>query len=256
MLSRNLKHTIKTAIALCGVVFWVMACSGGASQQSDSGSPSSESLLAAKDDAKETLSPLEMHAAAKKRVVASQTRGKLSYTKHVNLDDIMGTERVRVLRLTPEESLASQSSPSVLPDDIIPPPPRKPGSDLYQTSSVSPSVETKQNTMDNNPNIRIGDYGDKTRLVFDLPSETKFDYYMNNQNTILTVTLGSTGWQAQAQRTFETSSLVQSYRITQSTPEQTIVEFEFKKPLRMVNAGRAGPNQNRGHRIFFDVAAF
>ncbi|GEM_PF-5490351 len=104
-------------------------------------------------------------------------------------------------------------------------------------------------------NMRMGDYEDKTRLVLDLSAAAKFDYDLNNVNSILTVHINGANWNLETKQYFDDHPLIQSYEVSESKDHDVTLEISLKQPSRMIMSGFVRPDKNRGHRIFFDVAA-
>lgn len=105
-------------------------------------------------------------------------------------------------------------------------------------------------------NMRMGDYEDRTRLVLDLSAAAKFDYDLNNVNSLLTVHINNAGWDLDTQRFFDDHPLIKSYEVSQAKDGESVtLEISLKQPSRMVMSGFVRPDGRRGHRIFFDVAA-
>lgn len=104
-------------------------------------------------------------------------------------------------------------------------------------------------------NMRMGDYEDKTRLVLDLSAAAKFDYDLNNVNSVLTVHINGAGWNLETKKYFDDHPLIKSYEVSESSNHDVTLEISLKHPSKMIMSGFVNPDDKRGHRIFFDVAA-
>lgn len=104
-------------------------------------------------------------------------------------------------------------------------------------------------------NMRMGDYEDKTRLVLDLSAAAKFDYDLNNVSSVLTVHIDGAEWDLETQRYFDDHPLISSYEVSESRGREVTLEISLKQPSKMIMSGFVRPDNSRGHRIFFDVAA-
>lgn len=232
--------------------------------------------------------PLAMHAAAHDRVNPDQTRGRLAYTHKSEKTRIFGNSSFRSLTMQPKSSLFNNgfdvADISILPHmpQAIPQPDQKPGhdqsADHIQLAQAEPtpqaapqpaqaeqvkepivqryaSAELADEVLPEVLNMRMGDYEDKTRLVFDLSAAAKYDYDLNNLSSVLTVHIDGAGWNLESQRYFDGHPLIESYAVEQAESQDTMLQITLKKPSRMLMSGQVRPDSKHGHRIFFDVAA-
>ena len=104
-------------------------------------------------------------------------------------------------------------------------------------------------------NMRMGDYEDKTRLVLDLSAAAKFDYDLDNTDSVLTVHIDGAEWDLDTKKYFDDHPLIKSYEVSTADGHDVTLEISLKHPSKMVMSGFVRPDKQRGHRIFFDVAA-
>jgi hypothetical protein len=292
--STYVRHALPILTGLSVVLTLTTACTTQQGTQSNTlghfRAPTSEALLAAEDSTTGikgykglSLSPLQMHAMAKKQVNPNKTSGRLAYTKHPKKSDVMASVGTRVLKLEQQNmtdevaTFALAEINSTLSAPAIPSPAQKPAalatvSDTHvqiaaldvparkpvpikdMITAVEATAGVTKSHL-NVVNLRLGDYEDKTRLVIDLNAAAKYDYDISNTNNILTVHLDGAGWSLQEQQQFENHPLIKSYHIARGANNDTTLQFELKRPSRMLMSGTVHPDKNRGHRIFFDVAA-
>ncbi len=238
-------------------------------------------------------SPEQKHADAKKRVSPDQTRGHLAYTDYIRRSDVMASSNFRSLSLevvsdNGDESFAVASINEIKGSGGIPSPAQNPRltastSEHIQLASLDeegrrkishvsipalppkPSFSTlvaqtlqsdlKETAGLNVVNLRMGDYEDKTRLVLDLSAAAKFDYDLNNVNSLLTVHIDDAGWDLESQRYFDNHPLIRSYEVSRDKKNDVNLKIFLKHPSKMLMSGFVRPEGKRGYRIFFDVAA-
>lgn len=255
--------------------------------------PSVEALLAADDTSAGfkgykgiALSPEQMHASAKKQVNPGKTSGRLAYTLNPKKGDILAQDHARVLTLqTPagaaaDEFMIAELTMPKAPAFLIPLPAQKPitADDLLsaptQIAQADTAIEPKHpipaparrgervvaslspvEDSENIVSLRTGEYQDKTRLVLDLNVAAKYDYDMSASKNVLTVHIDGDGWTLKEEAAFDDHPLIKSYHMARDSNNDTTLQFELKKPARMLMSGTVDPDQKRGHRIFFDVAA-
>lgn len=245
--------------------------------------------------------PMEKHAAAKRRVHPSQTRGHLPYTDYIRRSDVAAGAKFRVVELEKKSGAFGSSFEIAGLDTIvgagaIPTPSAKPSALASNIQLASANFEAERIAKpapkpfivsaraEDNPglferlaaatqaaigqtaeqsqdeglsvvNLRMGDYEDKTRLVLDLSAAAKYDYDLNNVDSVLVVHVDGAGWNLDAEKTFNNHPLIESYEVQTTDKDETLLQITLKKPSRMLMSGFVRPDKAHGHRIFFDVAA-
>ena len=132
------------------------------------------------------------------------------------------------------------------------------GRDLTKASADSFSSSSADLTDPalNVVNMRMGDYEDKTRLVLDLSAAAKFDYALDTSaKNVLTVHIDDAKWDLQSKRYFDGHPLIESYEVSESRERDVTLTVSLKQPSKMLMSGFVRPDNKRGYRIFFDMAA-
>ena len=244
-------------------------------------------------NATSSTSPLKRHMSARHKVHHSQTKGHLPYTDYLQPNRILASANFRVLKLEPLKASTSASFALAQADlfqgaGAIPSPSRKPSSLMARasefqiasanTAPIEPAVimrEAKKSELLDlaalrdtlqqglgldapaGPSVldmRMGDYEDKTRLVLDLNAATRFDYDLNNVQSVLTVHLDDAEWQLKDHENFKDHPLFEGYTVEHTAKNETTLQINLKRPSKMLMSGSVRPDNDHGHRIFFDVA--
>lgn len=246
----KIKFLLSITISLCATLA-LMGCvsdqsylSSYNSAKRSNGPATTEDFLAAGNAQNNTatLSPEEMHAAAVKLVNPEKTRGRLAYTSKLKRADVTTTSRFRELNIDSQSSAFKIEQTQALANIEA-----SAGSDTTITPRHSSII-----------NMRLGDYPDKTRLVLDLSSATKFKHEIKNSKVsgnVLLITLSDAEWDFDKERYFNNHPLIENYKTATSANGNVALRITLKKPSQVTLAGAVRPNKNSGHRIFFDVAA-
>lgn len=214
--------------------------------------------------------PAALHAQARKRVKTNQTRGTLAYTTHPRHRDIVAPKQYRVVELKDDSTLFdgafTLASATLRPaDPATIKPSRKPvfgqkaapqPAKAIQVAAIAPLIAKPIiSLVPGITNLRMGDYEDKTRLVLDLNMAAKYDYAFSDLDNKLTVHVDGAGWNLESRKYFDNHPLIKSYEIEENSKNDVMLHIALKKPSKMLMSGFVRPDDNNGHRIFFDVAA-
>lgn len=104
--------------------------------------------------------------------------------------------------------------------------------------------------------VRRGEHKDKTRLVLDLTESASFEYQMDEEKNVLAITLPGVVWQAEERHVYGGHPLLLAY-LAKPLPnhEGTLLAIKMKKNAQLVFKSLYEPNDQRGYRLVFDVAA-
>ncbi len=104
--------------------------------------------------------------------------------------------------------------------------------------------------------LRLGEHGDKTRLVFDASATTEYQTDINNAEKTLVVTLPAAGWTGKPAVDGLKSPMVAGWT-AQATPDGkgTVVAVRLKKDAKIVGHERLKAEGKSTPRIVVDVAA-
>jgi hypothetical protein len=176
--------------------------------------------------------PLKKHLLARRQVDPSDFKKTALYT------DKGPAEEEPSPRSVPEPVLTAE--PQIVP----PVAPLQPQNQAVQVAAGSVSVT----------GVRIGHHPGKTRLVLDLDAQDRFEYALENEKSVLLVTLHGTQWAAANREEFGNDPLIEGYEV-RPVPDGTVLAVRLKAPARLVMAAAFQPAQGRGHRIVFDLTA-
>lgn len=103
--------------------------------------------------------------------------------------------------------------------------------------------------------VRIGEHGNKTRLVFDLNGKTKpaFKYDLDNAEKLLLVDMASTGW-AGGTTGKPNSPLIDSWTATNGADGGSSVAIQLKKSARVISTQFLGAEGKDPARLVVDIA--
>lgn len=104
--------------------------------------------------------------------------------------------------------------------------------------------------------LRVGEHGDKTRLVFDASAITDYNTDVRNGEKLLLITLPKAGWAGKASADKLKSPLIAGWT-TQATPDGlgTVVAVRLKKDVKIVATERLKAEGKTAARIVLDLAA-
>ena len=249
---------------------------------------SSENILAAEGnwdlvEEESYTNPLELHSKARKSVNPSN-KAKKQFIPQSQLANVAGTKgeedvRFRLLRMqrnmkgiqddlivnNPDIVIASAES-EIFDDVAVPekkPEPRV--LEIFNTSDLGQTT-TKPDTFEAEPenvvsslakvnSIRFGEHPGKTRMVLDLTGKSAFNTNILNQDQILLVELPSADWGIEQQKAISQHPLVAGYTTKQSQEGGTMLALKLKRPVKIIGSAALPPSNNRGHRIYLDLAA-
>ncbi len=105
--------------------------------------------------------------------------------------------------------------------------------------------------------VRIGEHGSKTRLVFDLSSNTKpdFKYDLDNGEKILMVDMPETGWQGATSGKSPVSPLVSGWTAQKGTNGGSNVAIQLKADARVLSTEFLKAEGSDPARLVMDIAA-
>lgn len=104
--------------------------------------------------------------------------------------------------------------------------------------------------------LRLGEHGDKTRLVLDISLLTAYDAKINEGQTTLVVTLPATGWSGKTSAAALRSPLIAGWSVQADEKGGSILEVELKKPAKILSTeGLKATEEGKPARIVIDVAA-
>ena len=233
----------------------------------------------------EGLSPLEQHMRARGMVNPSDTSPTHSYTYTANSPaDIRSTKNMvvppkkprtsksifskaaKVFTPTAPAASASRASAAV---PAVKPAPRS-------TASIQSSVMAQAPVAARKPSrapvanqtgrdasggssatvrgLRIGQHGEKTRIVLDVSASTPFSYNMDVRKNVLVIQLPNARWGAEAKRVFDAHPLLMAYLAKPNSSGGTFLAIKMKRSAALVFKAKYGASgSNANHRIVFDV---
>jgi len=102
--------------------------------------------------------------------------------------------------------------------------------------------------------VRIGEHGNKTRLVLDLSDITEFDYDLDNNERLLIVQIPGAKWQGREQFVPPKSPLISSWTYHPSPGGGSALAIQLKKDARIVEAQSLPGRGGKPSRVFLDIA--
>lgn len=102
--------------------------------------------------------------------------------------------------------------------------------------------------------VRLGEYPDKTRIVFDLDSAADFEFDIDNAENLLVISLPGTAWNTASERVFHTSKLLRAYVAKPAQAGGSVVAVKLRGPSKVLRSAKLGKNAAGMHRIFLDIA--
>lgn len=105
--------------------------------------------------------------------------------------------------------------------------------------------------------VRIGEHGNKTRLVFDLSSKTKpdFKYDLDNGEKILMVDMPESGWQGATSGKSSISPLVSGWTAQKGANGGSSVAIQLKGDARVLSTEFLKAEGSDPARLVMDIAA-
>ena len=103
--------------------------------------------------------------------------------------------------------------------------------------------------------MRLGEHPGRTRLVLDLSGQGGYSYKIDNAAGFLIIELPGVGWNTETGRVFAGHALFKSFSVSELPGGGTALNLELKRPVKIDKALALPPNQNTGHRVYFDVTA-
>lgn len=105
--------------------------------------------------------------------------------------------------------------------------------------------------------VRIGEHGNKTRLVFDLSSKTKpdFKYDLDNSEKILLVEMPESGWQGATSGKSSVSPLVSGWTAQKGATGGSSVAVQLKADARVLSTEFLKAEGSDPARLVMDIAA-
>lgn len=117
---------------------------------------------------------------------------------------------------------------------------------------------TTAGTMSSTVNgVRIGEHGTKTRLVFDLTTQSKpdFSYDLDNAEKLLLITLPASGWSgSETGKPSANSPLVQGWSVQKAAEGGSTLAVQLKKGARVLSTEYLKAEGKDGPRLVVDIA--
>lgn len=232
---------------------------------------------------KENLSPEQMHARARKVVNPSDLDKHLPSGS--NFNPKAEDEDVRVIKMVraggSKEEKDSGPLARMMPakSEVIvdveerialaPRPAHKPRREVVEDEPVAVLVASapKEVATARDPDtdgiggggaeiadIRFGDHPGKTRMVLDLTGPAQFAHKIDNGEHILAIEIAGAQWNAGEQSRIMQHALVAGYK-AYAVDGATRIALRLKKPVKVVWSAALKPDQGKGDRIVFDLAA-
>ena len=101
--------------------------------------------------------------------------------------------------------------------------------------------------------LRIGEHGDKTRLVFDVTGPASYRYDIDNEEKIMIIELPGTGWAGLAQWTSGKAPLLASYTVSPSDGGGSRVIIQLKQAVSVVYESTIAGKAGEAFRIVVDL---
>jgi hypothetical protein len=134
--------------------------------------------------------------------------------------------------------------------------------DLESTTiTASSKIDSIPSTYNNNHipagatsvnQLRMGEHGDKTRIVLETNKATPYRFDVDNIENILVVELPDAAWNTAKERRITQSPLVQSYNV-QDMGNGTRLMFVLKEPIKIGYDGQIKAENGVPDRILFDL---
>lgn len=130
-----------------------------------------------------------------------------------------------------------------------------------KTAATTPAPKTEASAKTDTPaavtgsgvvGVRVGDHGDKVRLVLDVAGTSNFAANLDNKEKILTVELETVGWSAEKQKTFAGSGLIQSFT-AQDSGKGSVGAFVLSKESEIVSSTTLKGADGKPARIVIDL---
>jgi len=190
----------------------------------------------------QALSPEEQHARAKALVDPTKMNQNNKYVKNakdVERSQLYKEQPTRVARLEQDLNIVQKEfkglKSAVRRAEIAP---------ASGNLTVQAHVEA----------VRLGEYPNKTRLVFDLDRPAEFNFDVNNAQNLLVIRLPGTGWSTSTEYVFGGSKMLRAYAAKDAASGGSVVVVKLRGPAKVIASAKLGKNAAGKHRIFLDVA--
>jgi len=136
-----------------------------------------------------------------------------------------------------------------------PPPPKLQAQDTIDAPHKEPAAPPKAvNGSTVVQSLRIGEHGDKTRLVLDVNRQTAYSTDLDNQENLLIIETPDAGWSGDQQQSFSKSQLLRSYSVkAMNDGKGSRVIISLKRGTKILKEQALPPGKNPNHRIFIDL---
>lgn len=238
------------------------------------------------DESPRPLSPLEQHMLARRQVDPRDTRTKHNYTIKVprgGFDELEKSGRLEWAKyggVPPEKLVSSKAMVHALTgrkpnfDEAVAEPEKPIAAGFSGLKPTTIKIASPESTKTKNPQvqakpvatqrkekhanvhaIRLGEHPGKTRLVMDLDARSDFSFDSVDDKNLMFITLAGTGWQAEKERVFKDHPLIMAYLVEETEEGDTVLAIRTRVPCQVVFKTYFPPNDSKGHRIVFDIAA-
>ncbi|MCB1840146.1 MAG: hypothetical protein KDI61_07790 [Alphaproteobacteria bacterium] len=101
--------------------------------------------------------------------------------------------------------------------------------------------------------VRSGEHSGKTRIVFDISGDARFDAKLDHARKVLVVDLQNAEWSADEHVQFHALSIVSGYRVQPLSDGATRIELSLKKDTKLLQAVSFGTDAKGITRIVLDL---
>lgn len=178
------------------------------------------------------------------------------------LADASGAASDGVERLSPEKQATPPPAPP--PEPVSTPPPitpaatqtgppleaQPPPQPSETKEAIKPAVADRPSVTD----LRVGDHPDKVRLVLDLTANAAYTADIDNEEHILVIELPEAGWGAAAEKTFNSSPLLKSYKVeANGDGKGSMLIVQLRKASGIVSQQKLDGEEGEPPRIVIDL---
>jgi hypothetical protein len=103
--------------------------------------------------------------------------------------------------------------------------------------------------------IRFGEHGGTTRIVFDISALAKFTADLDNDEHVLLITLPNVAWNAKTESTLKASPLIAAYKVTPDGKGGVSLALTLKKNARIASRQSLPAKDGQKPRLVIDIAA-
>lgn len=117
------------------------------------------------------------------------------------------------------------------------------------TNADSPVMDGTAKVTD----FRVGQHGDKARLVFETTDKVSYNYDLDNAEGLMIVTLSGARWDYASEQAFANHAFLSSYKAIEGKTGETSVIFQLKNPAKVEWVQSLEPVAGKGYRLIMDL---